>query len=189
MKKAFTLIEVNLAIMVMAVGVLGIISLYAFGFREERQSREDVASAAYADAVMGPLVTALTATNVKWSAFRKIPDSPGPDGWGHYLQNRATGKVVSDPESLAQSAYSRTMSALSLGGGFPTGFQVSKQKAGNLKAALVVMHPRDENNDPIESLIAISFRAATKENLLFSAPLYYTEARFQGVMDENGGSE
>ena len=39
MKKAFTLIEVNLAIMVMAVGVLGIISLYAFGFREERQSR------------------------------------------------------------------------------------------------------------------------------------------------------
>ena len=54
MKKAFTLIEVNLAIMVMAVGVLGIISLYAFGFREERQSREDVASAAYADAVMAP---------------------------------------------------------------------------------------------------------------------------------------
>jgi Tfp pilus assembly protein PilV len=81
MKKAFTLVEVNLAIMVMAVGVLGIISLYAFGFREERQSREDVASAAYADAVMGPLVTALTATNVKWSVFRRIPDSPGDQGW------------------------------------------------------------------------------------------------------------
>ena len=81
MKRAFTLIEVNLAIMVMAVGVLGIISLYAFGFREERQSREDVASAAYADAVMGPLVTALTATNVKWSVFRRLPDSPGEQGW------------------------------------------------------------------------------------------------------------
>ena len=114
MKKAFTLIEVNLAIMIMAVGVLGIISLYAFGFREERQSREDVASAAYADAVMGPLVTALTATNVKWSAFRRIPDSPGSLGWGHYLENRTTGKVVSNPESLAQSAYTRTISALSL---------------------------------------------------------------------------
>ena len=178
MKKAFTLIEVNLAIMVMAVGVLGIISLYAFGFREERQSREDVASAAYADAVMAPLVTALTATNVKWSAFRKMPDSPGAQGWGHYLQNRTTGKVVSDPDSLAQSAYSRTLGALSLGGGFPSGFQVSRQKAGNLKAALVVMH--DENS----AIVRISFRAAAKENLLFSAPLYYTEARFQGVMDE-----
>ena len=111
MKRAFTLIEVNLAIMVMAVGVLGIISLYAFGFREERQSREDVASAAYADAVMGPLVTALTATNVKWSVFRRLPDSPGEQGWGHYLQNRTTGKVVSDPESLAQSAYTRLLCA------------------------------------------------------------------------------
>ena len=178
MKKAFTLIEVNLAIMIMAVGVLGIISLYAFGFREERQSREDVASAAYADAVMGPLVTALTATNVKWSAFRRIPDSPGNLGWGHYLENRTTGKVVSNPESLAQSAYTRTISALSLGEGFPSGMQVSKQKAGNLKAALVVMHDEDS------AVVRISFRAAAKENLLFAAPLYYTEARFQGVVDE-----
>lgn len=178
MKKAFTLIEVNLAIMVMAVGVLGIISLYAFGFREERQSREDVASAAYADAVMGPLVTALTATNVKWSVFRALKSRPGPDGWGQYLQNRTTGKVVSNPESLAQSAYSETIGALNLGGGFPSGMQVTKQKAGNLKAALVVMHDEDS------AIVRISFRAASKENLLFSAPLYYTEARFQGVMDE-----
>lgn len=178
MKKAFTLIEVNLAIMVMAVGVLGIISLYAFGFREERQSREDVASAAYADAVIGPLVTALTATNVKWSVFRRLPDSPGAQGWGHYLQNRTTGKVVSDPEGLAQSAYTRTISALNLGEGFPTGFQVTKQKAGNLRAALVVMHDEDS------AIVRISFRAVDKSNLLFSAPLYYTEARFQGVMDE-----
>lgn len=183
MKRAFTLIEVNLAIMVMAVGVLGIISLYAFGFREERQSREDVASAAYADAVMGPLVTALTATNVKWSVFRRLPDSPGEHGWGHYLQNRSTGKVVSDPEGIAQSAYTRTISALNLGEGFPTGFQVSRQKAGNLRAALVVMHDEDS------AIVRISFRAVDKSNLLFSAPLYYTEARFQGVIDEEGGAE
>ena len=180
MKRAFTLIEVNLAIMVMAVSILGIVSLYAFGFREERQSREDVASAAYADAVMGPLVTALTATNVKWSAFKEIPNSPGDDGWGHYLENRSTGKVVSNPESLAQAAYTRTISALNLGEGFPTGFQVSRQKAGNLKAALVVMHGKDED----DAIVRIAFRAATRENMLFSAPLYYTEARFQGVMDE-----
>jgi len=178
MKKAFTLIEVNLAIMVMAVGVLGIISLYAFGYREERQSREDVASAAYADAVMGPLVTALTATNVKWSAFRKIPDSPGQDGWGHYIQNRQTGKIVSNPEdSLAKPAYSKTIDALGLGS-FSSGWPVTRAKAGNLQGALVVMH--EENS----AIVRISFRAVGKENLLFSAPLYYTEARFQGVMDE-----
>ena len=177
MKRAFTLIEVNLAIMVMAVGVLGIISLYALGYREERQSREDVASASYADAGMGPLVTALTATNVKWSAFRKIPDSPGADGWGHYIQNRNTGKIVSNPESLAQQAYTKTLTSLGLSG-FPSAWPVTKSRAGNLKAALVVIH--DENS----AVVRISFRAVDKENLLFAAPLYYTEARFQGVVDE-----
>lgn len=177
MKRAFTLIEVNLSIMVMAVGVLGIISLYALGYREERQSREDVASASYADAVMGPLVTALTATNVKWSAFRQIPDSPGQEGWGHYLQNRTTGKVVSDPEGIAQSAYSKTIGALQLQS-FPSSWPVPKSRGGDLKAALVVMHDQDS------AVVRISFRAVDKENLLFAAPLYYTEARFQGVMDE-----
>ena len=39
-------------------------------------------------------------------------------------------------------------------------------------------------HDEDSAIVRISFRAATKENLLFSAPLYYTEARFQGVMDE-----
>ena len=174
MKRAFTLIEVNLAIMVMAVGILGIISLYSFGYREERQSREDVASASYADAVMGPLVTALTATNVKWSVFRKIQDSPGRDGWGHYVQNRNTGKIVDSPENLAQTAYNDTLSALNFSGADWS------MVSGNqpLKAALVVMHDEDS------AVVRISFRATEKANLLFAAPLYYTEARFQGVMDE-----
>ena len=55
-KKAFTLIEVNLAIFIMAGGVLAMISLYSLGFRESRQSREDVASAALADSVLKPLI-------------------------------------------------------------------------------------------------------------------------------------
>lgn len=177
MRRAFTLIEVNLAIMVMAVGVLSIISLYALGYREERQSREDVASAAYADAVMGPLVTALTATNVKWSVFRALPSRPGNDGWGHYLADRTRGRVVSSPKGLTESAYSATIGALNLGG-FPPAMPVSNTKAGNLNPALVIMHDEDS------AIVRISFRASEKTDMLFSAPLYYTEARFQGVMDE-----
>ena len=45
MKKAFTLMEVNLAILVMAGGILSIVGLYSLGFRENKQSGEDVASA------------------------------------------------------------------------------------------------------------------------------------------------
>ena len=63
-KKAFTLIEVNLAIFIMAGGVLAMISLYSLGFRESRQSREDVASSAMADAILNPLVVALSSRDL-----------------------------------------------------------------------------------------------------------------------------
>ena len=59
LQRAFTLIEVNLAIFIMAGGVLAMISLYSLGFRESRQSREDVAASAIADEVLNPLVVAL----------------------------------------------------------------------------------------------------------------------------------
>ena len=69
MRQAFTLMEVNLAIFIMATGVLGMVSLYSLGFRESRQSEEDVASAGLADAFLSPLVTGLSATNMTWSGW------------------------------------------------------------------------------------------------------------------------
>ena len=56
MRKGFTLVEVNLAIFIMAVGVLSMCGLYSLGYRENRQSVEDVASASYADAYLAPLI-------------------------------------------------------------------------------------------------------------------------------------
>ena len=56
LRTAFTLMEVNLAIFIMATGVLGMVSLYSLGFRESRQSVEDVASSGIADAFFAPLV-------------------------------------------------------------------------------------------------------------------------------------
>ena len=69
-KRGFTLIEVNLAMLVMAMGVLSIVGLYAFGYRESAQSREDVEATALADQLISPLVRAITHTNQKWSTFR-----------------------------------------------------------------------------------------------------------------------
>ena len=48
-RAGFTLMEVNLAIFIMAVGVFSMCSLYTLGYRENRQSVEDVAGAAFAD--------------------------------------------------------------------------------------------------------------------------------------------
>ena len=57
-RAAFTLMEVNLAIFVMAVGVLAMTSLYPLGFRESEQSRDDVYAAVIADEVLGKLTAA-----------------------------------------------------------------------------------------------------------------------------------
>ena len=98
MRRAFTLIEVNLAMLIMAGGILSIVGLYAFGFRENRQSREDVAATALADSVISPLVMAISATNLKWSVFRQEKNFPDDKGW-----KQSSVKTVY--ESPADSAY------------------------------------------------------------------------------------
>lgn len=183
MKRAFTLIEINLAIGVLAVGVLAIVGLYSFAYREGRQSREDVATAAYADAVLGPLVTALSSTNLQWSAFKDLPPYPDRRGWLNYYDDPASGRVISNPEGTAQGVYNEILGKLGVASQCPT--WPNSGQYGNLYPALVVMHVKNE------AIVHISFRASAKLQLLMAAPLYFTSVRFQGVVDvatsESGG--
>ena len=72
--KGFTLMEVNLAIFIMAVGVLSMVSLYPLGYRESQQARDDVVAAAMADTVLNGLSAALSCTNIPWNAGRISPE-------------------------------------------------------------------------------------------------------------------
>ena len=65
-RAAFTLMEVNLAIFIMAVGVLAMTALYPLGFRESEQSRDDVRASVVADEVLGKLSAALSSRNIEW---------------------------------------------------------------------------------------------------------------------------
>ena len=180
MKKAFTLLEVNLAIMIMAGGILSIIGLYGLGFRESRQSREDVTATTYADAVMSPLVMALSSTNVTWQDFDRIRRSPGEEGWGAYL-NRSTGLVDQDPQGKAQQAWQAVMSAVGSKAKVNTSWPNSA-KSG-MKAGLVVL--REEGS----AVVRLGFRATREPAELLAAPLFYTEVRFQGQTDVRSESE
>lgn len=176
MKKAFTLMEVNLAILIMAGGVLSVLGLYSLGYRENSQSRDDVASAAYADAVISPLVMSLSATNLKWSSFSRIQSRPSQEGWAEYIDNR--GKVVSGPDSIAKAAYSAVLGSLSYEGGDKPKSAWPSTASGGLKAGLVIQH------DPGSAIVKIGFRATKNTAELLAMPLYYTEVRFQGVIDK-----
>lgn len=174
MKKAFTLLEVNLAIMIMAGGILSILGLYGLGYRENRQSREDVASTAYADAVLSPLVMALSATNVTWQQFNQIRNTPSEEGWGAYI-NKSTGLVDQDPQGKAEQAWDAVMNAVGKTAKVNTTWPRSA-KAG-LKAGLVVLHDQDS------SVVRLGFRATRNNSELLAMPLFFTEVRFQGKPD------
>lgn len=178
MRRAFTIMEVNLAILIMAGGILAMVSLYSLGYRENRQSREDVASAAIADAVMSPLVMACSATNLKWTVFSKLPNYPSDDGWAHYF-NSSTGLVDKNPQSIAESeVFNKVMGDLRNAADgtldVKTDFPSSAFSGNNMKCGLVVMH---NENSPV---IRIAFRATHQPGMLLSMPMYYTEVRFQG---------
>lgn len=179
LRKAFTLMEVNLAILIMAGGVLSVVSLFALGYRENRQSREDVASAAYADAVMSPLIMACSATNLKWSVFRKQWSVPGDAGWGDYV-NQSTGLVDNNPDGKAKAAFSTAMGKMqgAAKGSFDVTTAWPSTASGGLKAGLVISHDEDS------AVVKIAFRATRNSSELLAMPMYYTEVRFQGVADE-----
>ena len=182
MKKAFTLMEVNLAMLIMAGGVLSILGLYSLGYRESTQSCDDVASAAYAEAVVSQLTMALSATNLTWASFNKIGSHPSADGWGGYLEE--DGTPTSDPEGTASDVFRDVIRELEFEGSEepPVKAALPTDAANGLKAGLVVLHERDS------SIVRIGFRAAKKPAELLAMPLYYTEVRFQGVVvDDNGG--
>ena len=180
MRKAFTLIEGNLAMLIMAGGILSIVGLYAFGFRENRQSREDVAATALADSVISPLVSALTATNVTWSSFKRIGNYPSDDGWKDYFNSK--GIVTDDPQGRAEGVFSSVMGAIQFKGNYngDKSFPSSARDGTGMSCGLVVLH--DENS----AVVRIAFRAVKTDlpGALLSMPLFYTEARFQGIVDQ-----
>ena len=162
--------EVNLAMFVMAVGTLGLVSLYSFGYRENQQSVEDVRGAAVAEVNVNALVAALSSTNVTWSAWCNIGERP-KDGWGYYSGDasgkRATEKVtpVSNPTSQARTVFGDLVKLGNSSAEFEDG--------DGLACGLVVNQVGDR--------CSISFRSGRRPGSLVYQPLYYTEVRFQGL--------
>ena len=181
-RRGFTLIEVNLAMFVMAVGTLGLVSLYALGYRENQQSNEDVQAAAVADKILNGMVTALSSTNMTWSAWQSIGTVP-QGGWGEYIgDTSSSGQSFNDDgetsrtdstfnpvskskaKSLAESAFDAAVKS----SGFNMAFDNQDMTCG------VVVRQKGD-------LCSIAVRCGRRAATLVYQPLYYTEVRFQGL--------
>jgi len=184
-KKAFTLMEVNLAVALMASGVLTVVILFSLGYRETRQSREDVASAAASDAIISRLAMAAGSTNLVWSRFYEGWAFPNAAGWSAYFNTsgKDVGIVDEDPSGICRQAYVSAMQKLSscvkpgTTPDFQTGYPEDAFKSGVLPG-LVVIHEEGS------AVVKIAFRATKMKSMFLAAPLYFTEVRFQGIADE-----
>ena len=165
----FTLMEVNLAILIMALGVLGLVALYSLGFRENRQSLEDVRSVAVAEANLSVLASALSSTNLKWSVWKSIGMVPN-GGWAKYAgtdTNENNPKPLRNPTTQARGDFQAILGKCGFSGSFVD---------GDLECGLVVVQTG--------SKCSLAMRCGNRAGTLLYQPLYYTEVQFQGLRDE-----
>lgn len=70
--RGFTLIEVELSLLTLSMGVLGVVGLYSLGLRESGFAREEMRATEAAEGVMSRVVSSLTDTNLSWRVWRNI---------------------------------------------------------------------------------------------------------------------
>jgi hypothetical protein len=69
--------EVNMAVFVMAIGILGMVALYPLGLRESTQGQADLKQSMFADYVLNQAVAAAAQTNITWSQWSSVPKVGG----------------------------------------------------------------------------------------------------------------
>ena len=195
-KRGFTLLEVNLAIMVMASGVLGMCALYSLGFRESRQSVEDVAGVAFADAYLAPLVQGLSATNMTWTQWCSLGANTSGDqqtvadgvlpagGWRAYVRQvsvtsgkhrETTYRVQSNPNSKARKeVFDKIEKVINDIEGSNVKFQEAAID-GNYSYGLVMTRTGAK--------IQLAFRVSRRQTDLMMQPVFVSEVHFQGDPD------
>ncbi len=191
-KKAFTLMEVNLAIFIMAVGLLAMVALYPLAYRESRQSKDDVKAAAAADCVLNMLTGALSSRNIKWNdwvdgierAYDLTKKGRALEGgWLSYCDNV---KDTYAPKKRAQinAQAKQVFSALAaINRDHSMSWPVDNEFACAIVAQWGQIPVYDGDGLRMEddrSRVAISLRMTRRAGDLLAQPVFYTEIHFQG---------
>ncbi len=198
----FTLMEVNLAVFIMAVAVLGMVALYPLGFRESQQSRDDVVEAVLAEGILNPIVATLSSTNLTWSAWQGFLGALRTDG--NLLPRNGWKDYCGDERSLTPLGRAAIQGvAGQVLGKLPSGAFSSASAAQQMLArcnnlglscALVASYGEvssygngsGQNEgmyfDPTR--IVLTLRLARRSAQLFGQPAFYTEVHFQGNPNE-----
>ena len=201
-RMGFTLMEVNLAIFIMAVGLLAMVAIYPLAYRESQQSQDDVKASAVADCVLNTLTAALSSRNITWndwetgvSAAMQVTDSGEQGGgWLSYCDrsgNVYTPKRLGPIKSKAEQVFNKLAGIYNKSKGKGVSLDFANLGIPTELACAIVAQwgsvPVWEGNRMISyddrSRVAISVRLTRRAGELLSQPIFYTEIHFQG--DQN----
>jgi len=85
-RAGFSLMEVNMAVFVLSVGILSMIVLYPLGLRESMQGQADIKQTMFADYVLNQAVGIASQTNITWTQWQSVANlSEGQ--WPSFIQN------------------------------------------------------------------------------------------------------
>ena len=201
-RRGFTLMEVNLAIFIMAVGLLAMVALYPLAYRESRQSKDDVKAAAAADCVLNTLTAALSSRNIEWKDWVDgIDEAYGKTdkgkhlkgGWLAYcdeVRDSNTHQATFAPKKHSQinSLAKQVFGALA---GINREHKPSWPVDDELACAIVVQWGQMPvfDGDGMQmmddrSRVTISLRITRRVGDLLGQPVFYTEVHFQGDQKE-----
>lgn len=202
-KLGFTLMEVNLAVFIMATGVLAMVSLYPLGYRESQQSVEDVKAAAYADALLNQITGALSARSLSWqdwvadvqAAINVTGASIGNKGgaWARFCNT--SGGFAPRKKGEINSLSKQVFSALTAHSG-RVGGSSSWPVDNDLTTALVAqwgvvpieLREKGAQYQEDRSRVTVSLRVARNAGSIFAQPLFLTEIHFQGDQEDKNAT-
>ena len=179
-RSGFSLIEVNMAVFVLAIGVLSMAVLYPLGLRESIQSQADLKQSMFADYMLNVAVSAACSTNVNWSEW---------SSWaGTYnMVGSDAGTELNIGDSIPPFVLNAVKNALSqYNGSQLSGFQHTRNQTFAMYCVMA--------QGPSDRVMGIQFRSldvdtskmTTREKIkrLEAQPTYYAEARFMGHPDK-----
>ena len=152
------MIEINMAVFVMAVGILSMVVLYPLGLRESIQGRADLRQSMFADFVLNQAIAAASQTNITWSQWQNVQMVSGT-------------RVM-----LNNSVPSFIKSRLDIEDAYP-------QMDENIDYRIACCRIRGVS-DRIMGIMVQSTdvpQQITKYEQITNNPIYYAEVMFQGV--------
>jgi len=167
-RSGFSLIEVNMAVFVLAIGVLSMAVLYPLGLRESIQSQADLKQSMFGDFVLNVAVSAASGPNVTRAQWDSTFQVSGEEGSSLSMNPDSSHFVVKAVDEAVQAQYK----------GFKEGHILYETYA--------IYCTRAPGSDRIMSIMVRSLDMASnmdapeKRKRLASQPFYYAEAWFQG---------